>query len=74
MTVPVKDLRTLGEALGVQRQGGELVGFVPDQDPGRGHHGNHHGGGEYPADRCEGDEASEYARPGENRLSALHAT
>ena len=31
-------------------------------------------GGEHPADRCEGDEASEYARPGENRLSERHGT
>ena len=74
VAVPVQDLRPLGQALGAQRHGGELVSLVPDQDPGHGHHGYHHGGGEYPGDRCEGDEASEYARPGENRLSELHAT
>ena len=69
VAVPVENLRPLGQSLGVHRQGRELVGLVPDQDAGRGHHGNHHGGGDDPADRGEGDEASEYARPGKNSLS-----
>ena len=74
VAVPVQDLRPLRQARAAQRQRGELVRFVPDQDPGRGHHRDHHGRRQHSAGDGERDEAPEYARPGENRLYALHAT
>jgi len=54
--VPVQDLGPLRQGLGRQRQRGELVGFVPDQDAGGGDDRYDHGRGEHPAHGGKGDE------------------
>ena len=47
---------------------------LADQHAAGGHHGDHHGRGQHAADSGKEDEAAEHARPGEKRLTKLHAT